>query len=46
MEREGPLGGGSMNAAFREGDTVVRDARPWTPTVHRHLRLAGLDWVP
>jgi hypothetical protein len=38
-----------MNAVVREGDTVVRDAGPWTPTVHRYLRylhVAGIDWVP
>jgi len=38
-----------MNVVYREGDTVVRDAGPWTPTVHRYLdylRLAGIDWVP
>jgi hypothetical protein len=43
------LGGGNMNAVIREGDTVVRQAGPWTPTVHRYLdylRLAGVDWVP
>ncbi len=38
-----------MNVVYREGDTVVRDAGPWTPTVHRYLdylHLAGIDWVP
>ena len=38
-----------MNVVFREGDTVVRQAGPWTPTVHRYLdylHLAGIDWVP
>jgi hypothetical protein len=46
---DGPLDGGSMNAVLREGDTVVRNAGPWTPTVHRYLRylqVAGIDWVP
>lgn len=46
---DGPLGGGNMNVVYREGDTVVRGAGPWTPTVHRYLdylRLAGIDWVP
>jgi len=45
----GPLGGGNMNSVFRQGDTVVRKAGPWTPTVHRllnYLRFAGIDWVP
>lgn len=48
-ETDGPLGGGNMNVVYREGDTVVRDAGPWTPTVHRYLdylHLAGIDWVP
>ncbi len=38
-----------MNAVERDGDTVLRNAGPWTPTVHRylnHLALAGVDWVP
>lgn len=37
-----------MNMVLREGDTVVRNAGPWTPTVHRYLRylrMAGIDWV-
>jgi hypothetical protein len=44
-----PLGGGNMNVVRREGDTVVRQAGAWTPTVHRYLdylHLAGIDWVP
>jgi hypothetical protein len=46
---DSPLDGGNMNAVFREGDTIVRNAGPWTPTVHRYLRylhVAGIDWVP
>ncbi|AMM21180.1 hypothetical protein AX769_14860 [Frondihabitans sp. PAMC 28766] len=38
-----------MNEVRREGDTVVRVAGPWTPTVHRYLRyleMAGIDWAP
>ncbi len=38
-----------MNVVVREGDTVVRNAGPWTATVHRfleYLQLAGIDWVP
>ena len=38
-----------MNTVFRQGDTVVRDAGPWTPTVHRYLNYlhaGGCDWVP
>ena len=43
------LGGGNMNTVFRQDDTVLRNAGPWTPTVHRlldYLHLAGIDWVP
>lgn len=46
---DGPLDGGNMNVVLCEGDTVVRNAGPWTPTVHRYLRylyVAGIDWVP
>jgi len=46
---DGPLDGGNMNVVLREGDTVMRNAGPWTPTVHRYLRylqVAGIDWVP
>ncbi len=46
---DGPLDGGNMNRVDREGETVTRDARPWTPTVHRwlrHLALAGVDGIP
>ena len=38
-----------MNTVRREGDTVVRTAGAWTPTIHRYLRHlgeAGIDWVP
>ena len=48
-EGGGPLGGGNMHTVLREGDTVVRVAGPWTPTVHRYLRylhVAGVEWVP
>jgi len=43
------MGGGNMSRAVRAGHTVLRDAGPWTPTVHRlltHLRAQGIDWVP
>ncbi|MBF4638603.1 phosphotransferase [Clavibacter michiganensis] len=46
---DGPLEGGNMNRVDREGDTVTRDAGPWTPTVHRwlrHLALAGVEGIP
>ena len=38
-----------MDGPRRDGDTVVRPAAPWTPSVHAllaHLRAAGVDWVP
>lgn len=38
-----------MNAVRRVGDTIVRAAGPWTPTIHRylhHLRAAGINWIP
>lgn len=38
-----------MNNVERSGDTVLRDAGPWTPTVHRYLdylAMAGVDWAP
>lgn len=43
------LGGGNVNEVVRKGDSVLRSAGPWTPTIHRllrHLRERGLDWVP
>ncbi|WP_165063182.1 phosphotransferase [Marisediminicola senii] len=46
---DGPLPGGNMNAVERHGDSVLRTAGPWTPTVHRYLdylRIAGVDWAP
>jgi hypothetical protein len=44
-----PLSGGNMSGALRAGDTVRRDAGPWTSTVHRlleHLRAHGVPGVP
>ena len=38
-----------MSHPVRVGDTVHRDAGPWTPTVHRlldHLHTRGVIWVP
>ena len=38
-----------MNAVERSGNTVLRNAGAWTPTVHRYLNyiaLAGIDWAP
>ncbi len=46
---DGPLPGGNMNAVERSGDTVLRTAGPWTPTVHRYLRYlrtAGVTGIP
>jgi len=43
------LTGGNMNVVERDGDTVLRTAGPWTPTVHRYLdylRRAGITWAP
>ena len=38
-----------MNTVRRSGDTVVRTAGDWTPTIHRYLRhlaAAGIEWIP
>jgi Ser/Thr protein kinase RdoA (MazF antagonist) len=38
-----------MNSVERRGDTILRDAGPWTPTVHRYLHylaIAGMSCVP
>jgi hypothetical protein len=46
---DGPLSGGNMNVVERAGDTVLRVAGAWTPTVHRYLdylRMAGVTWAP
>ncbi|ROS49365.1 aminoglycoside phosphotransferase family protein [Frigoribacterium sp. PhB118] len=43
------LAGGNMNAVVRQGDTVLRVAGPWTPTVHRflsYLACAGVGGIP
>jgi Phosphotransferase enzyme family len=43
------LPGGNMNAVERDGETVLRTAGPWTPTVHRYLaylKRAGIGWIP
>jgi hypothetical protein len=45
----GLMAGGNMNTVERSGDTVLRIAGAWTPTVHRyldHVALAGVDWAP
>jgi Phosphotransferase enzyme family len=43
------LTGGNMAGAVRVGDSVHRDAGPWTATIHRllrHLHAHGVVWVP
>jgi hypothetical protein len=43
------LSGGNDGETTRQGDRVYRAAGPWTPGVQRlmrHLREAGLGWVP
>lgn len=49
VETEQRLPGGGLGGALRSGNTVIRAAGPWTPTVHallEHLNSAGLDAVP
>jgi hypothetical protein len=43
------LPGGNAGGATRVGDTVRRNAGPWTPAVHsllRHLQSKGFDGAP
>lgn len=43
------LQGGNMTGVWRIGDTVHRQAGPWTAQVHRllaHLRASGIEFVP
>lgn len=43
------LAGGNTTGVVRIGDTVHREAGPWTPTVQRllaHVRAAGMTEVP
>ncbi len=43
------LEGGGRNTVHRQGDVVIRDARPWTPAVHallRHLENEGFAAAP
>jgi hypothetical protein len=43
------LEGGGRTVVHRRGDTVIRDAGPWTPAVHsllRHLEEAGFAAAP
>ncbi|GHJ49823.1 trifolitoxin immunity protein [Catellatospora sp. TT07R-123] len=44
-----PLRGGNVSTVVRVGETVRRNAGPWTPTVHallRHLEYAGFTGSP
>src|SRR5213593_1672940 len=41
--------GGNLSDAVRVGDTVRRNAGPWTPAVHsllRHLEMVGYTGAP
>ena len=43
------LEGGGRTAVYRRGDVVIREAGPWTPSVHallRHLEQAGFAAAP
>lgn len=43
------LSGGNMNEVRREGETVLRQAGPWSPSVHallEHLRASGISGIP
>ena len=49
MTDEQPLVGGNVGAVVRIGDTVRREAGPWTPAVHgllRHLEAVGFPYAP
>jgi Ser/Thr protein kinase RdoA (MazF antagonist) len=49
VAEEQVLGGGHVNRVTRVGDTVRRQAGPWTPTIHRllsHARDKGVSWLP
>ena len=41
MHQEIPLRGGNVSTVVRVGETVRRNAGPWTPTVHALLRPGG-----
>jgi len=47
--KEIPLRGGLVSSSVKVGNTVRRNAGPWTPTVHallEHLRAHGFDFAP
>lgn len=49
QEVEIPLQGGNLSQVLRVGDTVRRNAGPWTPAVHallRHLEDKGFQGAP
>jgi hypothetical protein len=49
MEAEESLAGGSMSVVTRVGDTIRRQAGPWSGQVQAllaHLRASGIDEVP
>ena len=48
-QQEIPLHGGNISTVVRVGDTVRRNAGPWTPAVHallRHLEYVGFTGAP
>src|SRR5213080_2099969 len=48
-QQEIPLIGGNTSLVVRAGDTVRRNAGPWTPAVHallRHLEYVGFTGAP
>jgi hypothetical protein len=48
-QQEIPLHGGNTSIVVRSGDTVRRNAGPWTPAVHallRHLEYVGFTGAP
>jgi Phosphotransferase enzyme family len=49
VQQEIPLIGGNTSTVVRVGDTVRRNAGPWTPAVHsllRHLERVGFTGAP
>lgn len=43
------LSGGNMNDVRRDGEIVLRQAGPWSPSVHallEHVRAAGISGIP
>lgn len=49
MAEEETLPGGNLTVVARVGNTVRREANPWTPQIHKllnHLRENGIEEVP